>query len=292
MNREHVSSKKSRGTLFMQVKHDLLMGIVYSWKKYVVVLFIFIFLCAMFQKGVIIHREHMGMEGTPNFSDYVIDLYKGMDIFEKVDNGDRFQISGGWMIINIFLTYIIGYYPLKDLKDYGSQILIRSKKRWQWWLSKCIWVIASVLIYYAIGYIVISIFSLFDGGISLTPTYDINMSISKVNTLDFTAGKIIVVTMILPIVMSIALSLIQMTISMVTTPILSNVVLIAIIVASAYYCHPLLLGNYLMILRNDAIVLGQGVNTMVGLGLGGVVSILAIIIGNLRFKKMDILDDK
>lgn len=292
MNREHVNSKKSRRTLFMQVKHDLLMGIAYAWKKYVVVLFVFIFLCAMFQKGVIIHREHMGMEGTPNFSDYIIDLYKGMDIFEKVDNGDRFQIPGGWMIINIFLTYIIGYYPLKDLKDYGSQILIRSKKRWQWWLSKCIWVIASVLIYYAIGYIVISIFSLFNGGVSLTPTYDINMSISKVNTLDFTAGKIIVMTMILPIIISIALSLIQMTISMVTTPILSNIVLIAIIVASAYYCHPLLLGNYLMILRNDAIVFGRGVNTMVGLGLGGVVSILAIIIGNLRFKKMDILDDK
>jgi len=75
-------------------------------------------------------------------------------------------------------------------------------------------------------------------------------------------------------------------------PILSNIVLVSIIVASAYYCHPLLLGNYLMILRNDAISFERGVNTMVGLVLGVIVSILAVIIGNLRFKKMDILDDK
>jgi len=234
----------------------------------------------------------MGLEGSPNFSDYIIDLYKGMNIFEKVNNGDRFQIPGDWMIMNIFLTYVIGYYPLKDLKDYGSQILIRSKKRWQWWISKCIWIIASVLIYYAIGYIVIGIFSLFNGGVSLTPTYDINMSISNVNTLEFTSGKIIVMTVILPIIMSIALSLIRMTISMFIMPILSNIVLVSIIVASAYYCHPLLLGNYLMILRNDAISFERGVNTMVGLVLGVIVSILAVIIGNLRFKKMDILDDK
>jgi len=246
----------------------------------------------MFQRSVIIKREHMGLEGSPNFSDYIVDLYKGMDIFKKVDNADKFQIPGDWMIMNIFLTYVIGYYPLKDLKDYGSQILIRSKKRWQWWLSKCIWVIASVLIYYAIGYIVICIFSLFNGGLSLTPTYDINMYISNVNTLEFTSGKIVVITMILPMIMSITLSLIQMTMSIFTTPILSNIVLVSIIVASAYYCHPLLLGNYLMILRNDAIVFERGVNTMAGLGLGVIISILAVIIGNLRFKKMDILDDK
>lgn len=292
MNNEHINSNKSMKTLFMQVKHDLLMGIVYSWKKYVVVLFIFIFLCVMFQKSVIIHREYMEMEGAPNFADYIVDLYKGMDIFEDTDNGATFQIPGGWMILNIFLTYIIGYYPLKDLKDYGSQILIRSKKRWQWWLSKCIWVLASVFIYYAIGYIVMAVFSLFNGGFSLTPTQNINMDISKVNTFGFTAGKLAVMAIILPIIISTALSLVQMTISMFIAPIISNIVLVTIIIASAYYCHPLLLGNYLMILRNDAIIFEAGVNTVVGIGLGGVTAIMAVIIGNIRFRKMDILEEK
>lgn len=289
MNNAYKKKEKSKNMFLMQVKHDFIMGTIYSWKKYIIVFLIFLFFIINFQSIISSEVKYNSFKNLPNFSDYVIEIYKGRTNFNFDNKLETLKIPASWILINIFLTFIIGYYPLLDLKTYGMQILLRSKRRYQWFLSKCIWVIGNVIIYYAIGYVVMILFSVFNGGISLTPTNEINMNISQVNTTSFTSQTFFCICILLPIIISIALSLFQMTVALFTTSILSNIVIISILVISTFYCNGMFIGNYLMILRNSKIDL-NGVNTINGLIIGTIIIIISIIIGILKFKKIDILD--
>ncbi len=281
--------KRKPQSLLMKFKHDIFMGTIYPWKKNIVVIFIFVFLCSTFQSSISLEKAHGELNGYPNFADYIINIYKGVDVFEANNKMKPFEIPSEWLLINIFLSFIVGYYPLNDLKTYGPQILIRSKSRWQWWLSKCMWTATSVLIYYAIGYLVIIIFALFNGGISLVPIYEINTLVSGIDTYHFTWQQIVFTAMILPVITSIALSLLQMVISLFSNSILSNIIIITIIIASVYYCNPFLIGNYLMIWRNSIVIASKGVTTTMGISIGIFISIMSIWIGSIKFKKIDIL---
>jgi len=195
----------------------------------------------------------------------------------------------GWILLNIFLSVVIGYYPLNDLKEYGAQILIRSKKRWQWWISKCIWIMGNVLIFYAIGYIVITIFSLINGGLSLTPNHNVSLAVLKLDTSSLTTKQVFSVGIILPIVTSMALSLMQLTIAMFSNSIFSNIFIISLLIASIYYCSPILMGNYLMMLRNNIMIGVKGIGTSTGIILSMAISFVSIALGILKFRTYDII---
>jgi len=280
---------KNKSSMIMQIKHDYYMGTIKGWKKYAVVLIIFILLCANFQRGLIISREYDNFREKPTFGNYIIDIYKGVDISNKVDNKEKIEMPPGWILLNIFLSVVIGYYPLNDLKEYGSQILIRSKKRWQWWLSKCLWIVGNVLIFYTIGYIVIAIFSLINGGLSLTPNHNVNLAVSKLDTSSLTARQVLNVGIILPVITSIALSLMQLTLAMFSNSIYSNIFIISLIIVSIYYCNPILMGNYLMMLRNSIMVGVKGIGTSTGIVLSMAISFVSIALGILKFRTYDII---
>ncbi len=280
---------KNKSSMIMQIEHDYYMGAIKGWKKYAVVLIIFILLCANFQRGLVISREYDNFKEKPTFGNYIIDMYKGVDISNRVDNKEKIEMPPGWILLNIFLSVVIGYYPLNDLREYGAQILIRSKKRWQWWISKCIWIIGNVLIFYAIGYIVIAIFSLVNGGLSLIPNHNVNLAVLKLDTSSLTAKQVFSVGIILPIVTSMALSLMQLTIAMFSNSIFSNIFIISLLIASIYYCSPILMGNYLMMLRNSIMVGVKGIDTSTGIILSMAISFVSIALGILKFRTYDII---
>ncbi len=280
---------ENKSSFLMQIKHDYYMGTIKGWKKYAVVLIIFILLCANFQRGLIISREYDDLKEKPTFGNYIIDLYKGVDISNRLDNKEKIEIPPGWVLLNIFLSIVIGYYPLNDLKEYGTQILIRSKKRWQWWLSKCFWIMGNVLIFYAIGYIVIAIFSLINGELSLNPNHKVSLAVLKLDISGLTTKEVFSACLVLPIVTSIALSLMQLTIAMFSNSIYSNIFIISLLIVSIYYCSPILMGNYLMLLRNSLMVGVKGIETSTGIILSMAISFISITLGIFKFKAYDII---
>ncbi|HAR86331.1 MAG TPA: hypothetical protein DCR69_11430 [Clostridium sp.] len=280
---------ENKSSFLMQIKHDYYMGTIKGWKKYAVVLIIFILLCANFQRGLIISREYDNFKEKPTFGNYIIDLYKGVDISNRVDNKEKIEIPPGWVLLNIFLSIVVGYYPLNDLKEYGTQILIRSKKRWQWWLSKCLWIMGNVLIFYAIGYIVIAMFSLINGELSLIPNHKVSLAVLKLDTSSLAAKEVFSACLILPIVTSVALSLMQLTIAMFSNSIYSNIFIISLLIVSMYYCSPILMGNYLMLLRNSLMVGIKGIETSTGIILSMAISFISITLGIFKFKTYDII---
>ncbi len=277
-------------TFLKQIKHDIQIGILYSWKIFIPFITIFLLASADFSSHSSRVTSHLLIQKEPSFSDYAIDIFKGMPIFNPSSFFTKFEIPALFLFITIYLSYIIGKYPFKDLKGFGIQILLRSKKRSNWWFSKCIWCMFNVIIMYIIAYVIFFFFILKTGNFTFFNNPVINQTVSEVDSSRLKELDLFLVVYILPITTSFTLSLLQMVISMFTKPIIGNILIICLIVFSAYFCKSFLVGNYIMILRNECVISNAGVNTITGLIINAIISILCIIIGAIKFKKIDILN--
>lgn len=86
-----------------------------------------------------------------------------------------------------------------------------------------------------------------------------------------------------------ALSVMQMAVSLVIKPFFSFCISAGILVLSAYYLNPLLLGNYAMSQRNDLLI-DNGVNTKTGIVFSLALLVLSCVVGLFIFRRYDILN--
>ncbi len=289
MNNIKFGNEKKKGSFFLQIKHDFYKGTIEGWKRYAISLCIFVFLCFVFQIRAEKIIQFNKISKEISFSDFILFMFRGMNVFDgnAVELQDKLP---QWFLVNIYLSIIIGYFPLKDLSESGIQVLIRTKSRVSWWLSKCLWVTYNVLIYYAISIIVITVFSLFHGGLSLEPSKDLNLILSNLDISKFNFKGILIVGIILPVITSITFSLIQLLISLFTNSIISNMFIITVLTLAPFYCNSFFIGNYLMILRSNLNIGDSGVSIVYGIVICVVLSIATIFIGANKIKRYDILE--
>lgn len=289
MNNIKFGDEKKKGSFFLQIKHDFYKGTIEGWKRYAIALCIFILLCFVFQIRAEKIIQFNKISKEISFSDFILFMFRGMNVFDgnAVELQDKLP---QWFLVNIYLSIIIGYFPLKDLSESGIQVLIRTKSRVSWWLSKCLWVIYNVLIYYTIFIIVITVFSLFHGGLSLELSKELNLILSNLDISKFNFKGILVVGIILPLITSITFSLIQLLISLFTNSIISNMFIITVLTLTPFYCNSFFIGNYLMILRSNLNIGDSGVSIVYGIVICVVLSIATIFIGANKIKRYDILE--
>lgn len=289
MNNIKFGDEKKKGSFFLQIKHDFYKGTIEGWKRYAIALCIFVFLCFVFQIRAEKIIQFNKISKEISFSDFILFMFRGMNVFDgnAVELQDKLP---QWFLVNIYLSIIIGYFPLKDLSESGIQVLIRTKSRVSWWLSKCLWVTYNVLIYYAISIIVITVFSLFHGGLSLELSKELNLILSNLDISKFNFKGILIVGIILPVITSITFSLIQLLISLFTNSIISNMFIITVLTLTPFYCNSFFIGNYLMILRSNLNIGDSGISIVYGIVVCVVLSIATIFIGANKIKRYDILE--
>lgn len=73
-----------------------------------------------------------------------------------------------WLIIQFVIAFATGSYAMEDLNTYGRQILLRSRTRLRWWISKCLWATLTAVFCYIVLYATVAIGS-FISGDSLSP---------------------------------------------------------------------------------------------------------------------------
>lgn len=93
---------------------------------------------------------------------------------------------------------------------------------------------------------------------------------------------------VLPLLFTISLGLLQMSLCLWLKPALSYLIPVSLCIASSYTIHPLLLGNYAMALRSSRVI-SNGVHAGTGLILLICLSLLSVIAGLVRFQKTNIL---
>ena len=106
---------------------------------------------------------------------------------------------------------------------------------------------------------------------------------------ELSTRELVMQLVLCPMAVLAALELIQMLLSLYIKPVFSFLAILAVLTASAYCASPLLIGNYAMLLRSDAIVSG-GVSAPVGLALCLAAALAAVAAGAMLIKHRGLLD--
>lgn len=272
-------------SVWMQyIRHDFINGILAAWKKYAVAALIFSILCGEVFSTILVTRTapSAGSLPDPTWGDYLFFIMKGMGPFNEKDT--QFELNILWLAIYLFLAYIVSFYPFKDLHGYGQLMLIRSQKRNYWWVSKCVWNMGSITLFYAVIWLVTLLFSLCTGTLSLIPTSEIQSLLSKTSATDVQPSTMLLRGLLMPWMVSCSISLLQMTISMITRPIFGILFVCVVLIVSVFTDSFLTPGNYLMALRWHL----PSIDCLHATLLAVPVSIAAVTVGLFYFKKRDI----
>lgn len=280
---------RSKNNVIKLAKRDFTGGILSQWKKFLFAALTFAFASGVFYTLAQASAQEGNIHSTPTLLDALIYIFRGMEVYVPAPD-KPFEVPAIWMLMNLFLAFIIVSYPSKDLNGYGQHMLLHARSRLQWWAGKCIWNVCCVIVFYLIGFAVILLFTVFAGGkVSFQASGEICQQISQFHA-DNVAGSYLMRTvLVLPILTSLALSLLQMALEFLFRPILSYAIILTVLVASAYYCTPFLLGNESMLLRSKA-AMPDGIPFSLSVVIDGAVILAAPVLGYLRFRKSDLLE--
>jgi hypothetical protein len=232
-----------------------------------------------------------GDEMRAGFSDYLAYLYGGMDKYVPGPSMP-FLFPSRWAMIFLSAAFATLTYAYKDMQSYGQQILVRMRGRISWWLSKCVWNAAKTLLYHSLCFLACVMFCIF-AGVSLSGGMDKDILYAVFNTsrenIPQAAGAWPTSMLLLPVLISVGLNLAQMTLSLFVRPVFSFLALAFLMIISAYFTSPYLIGNYAMPMRYDAVILG-GVNIHAGWIIGCAFIVVPVLAGALRFRRYDILN--
>ena len=126
-----------------------------------------------------------------------------------------------WLLLQVMIGYMVGYYAMTDLSTYGQQVLIRSGSRLKWWFGKCVWNGLTVLMIYAVIYLGTIISGTIGGAdVELRLTKEIVTSVCNVDALSGKNFDYIIILFLMPVMVSLAISMIQMFIALISSPII------------------------------------------------------------------------
>ena len=185
-------------------------------------------------------------------------------------------------------------YILYDLMESGQQVIIRTGRRIRWFLSKCLWNICSCLMMFGILIVVTALATIISGGeMSLSRVTKVGAEVYR-GFLDIErtgALKIWTIGVFIPLLAVMSLSMLEMSLCLFMKPVFSFLICLSLLGISAYINSPWMIGNGAMGIRL-LIFVESGISIWIPVLVSGILIAGSIIVGLIRFKKMDILGDK
>lgn len=226
-----------------------------------------------------------------SYGDYLFYLYGGMTEYIP-EYGEVFSFPIVWIVVFLVIPFTLLNYPFKELAGNGRYILTRSTRRTFWWLSKCIWNMLGTFCYHGLllltGIVLCLIFGVEITGAVHTDFVKAALRVRPAEIRDF--SELWMPTLLLPVCVSVSLNLMQMTLSIFIKPIYSFFCIAIVLIVSAYVLSPAGIGNYAMFLRQDWVLIENGVSVNTGYGISLLLILLAVIAGNIRFRFFDVLE--
>jgi hypothetical protein len=265
--------------LLALIRHDIFEGILRRWKYYLaaVLLFSFVALTFVFQSRSYI--EHNKFNDVIDIADFIINVLAGNKPFDP-ESHKGIDISIQWLAFHSFLSFCVGFYVAEDLKKSADSFILRTRSRIQWWISKLIWSCFTVIIYYLLFVLTAFLIALICGDLSFDGALAkklLEVSFHNSN------GCTLIVFLLFSVLISIALSVFQITLSLVIKPFYSFLIVVCYMVASAFYCNDFLLYNFTMLMRNADVSKGSGFIIAAGLIL------ISCVAGTALIKKKDVI---
>lgn len=269
-------------------KRDMNLGVFRRLFMYVVPIFI-----AYMQSNechkVFQYMKHEGLLSSMGTGiDYLLYCTQGMFVFH-FDPKEYFSIPIYWFLFQIYISYIIAYYASDDYNNYGKNLFLSVRNRSSWWNAKCLWCMVSVALYYIIYvFSVLAMASIFGANLKLSYTPEFVGSVFNANALALNIHDILLISIIIPFLVTIGLCLSQVFTGFIFTPVVSFAVVSGVYIVSAYYTEWWLPGSYTMWLRS-ALLTTEGVRPVSGIMFGVLMVFLAWYGGLIYFETKDVL---
>lgn len=269
---------------FKMFLYDLKNGLWRERRKH---LFLFI-LGIAFSVDFQLRWNMIASDTKPSYGEFLLYLFKGME--EYIPSPlNNFRYPEIWILIMLLIVYRTLYYPYQDLLGMGKQVLINSESRRRWWLSKCCWILCSVLADFIIFWATTFVFCLVSGA-----AVSLDISIPMYQYMRVTMTKEMPVNLniqifLMPVLVMASLGLMQMTLSFLIKPFYSFAVTVVVFVSSCYDMNPWMIGNYAMAQRSS-LLLREGMEAGNGIFLSLLLGLLSAGIGLIFFKRYDILN--
>lgn len=204
---------------------------------------------------------------------------------------DSFQFPIRWLFPYILVLFFTLDYARNDLTHGGIQVLIRTHDRTLWWVSKCLWNIMTVLSCFVVEMLV-----WFLSTILIVKSEDFSLNNGLFEGVFYAAlpeqrafeWEYIGIFCILPAIVCVSISLVQMTLTLYIKPVFAYIIAIIYYIAGIYYVTPLLLSNYALSVRSSMIGL-YNFQPKTGVFLCVALGIFAVGVGVLRIYRMDLL---
>jgi len=235
--------------------------------------------------------NYFDVKAQGSFADYMVYIYGGMDKYEP-QKGDPFIFPIRWAVVFLSVSFITLNYPYRDMQSFGQQILVRTKGRVVWWLSKCGWNVLSTLLYHCLLFCAAALLCLaVRGEFSREINKDLMYAVFRMDRMSILPGDAPwpVAMLFLPVLVSLGINLMQMTLSLFVKPIFSFFAVAFLMSSSAYLTSPYLIGNYAMPMRYDMVIQG-GVGIVIGLVVSSALIVASVGVGVVRFHQYDILN--
>lgn len=277
------------------LRYDIRKGLVSDYKKLLIVVAISVAFCIQFRWE---YTSHFSSLTEASFGDILFFAFSG--ISKYTFSPDRpFLFPALWVLLLVLPMFLVLYYPFYDLLGFGKNILIQVGRRRTWWLSKCAWTAVYIMTYFMIIYAVTALFCIvmrvpLSTQISgdaydmvVMKDYDPMTPNSEGHLVEF-MGRMNIQLFVLPVMSMVALALFQMMLSLIISPIYSFIISVGILISSAYYMSPFLIGNYGMTKRSD-LIYSNGMSAAHGILLSLGMAVFSIVLGMIVFNRTDVL---
>lgn len=270
--------------LFNFIKFDLYNGILRKRRKMAAIFLLFVvinftyaaLIHAFIQNGLIPNASSI------NTGDYIMYYLSGISM-ENTSHSIPFL----WIFQMLGCCFSCLHYPLEDLRTSGKHRLILCGNRTIWWISKCLWLSANVIVYYALAYaasLFTSVLSGANANCSITgyTVYLLKLT-GPLNKAPYNGTGYF---LFIPFV-AIAICMLQMTLSLLIQPLYSFVFIAGYLLISVYFKTPYLIGDFAMLARSNLID-AEGFSAITGGTIAGIFIVLSVVFGIVIFRNKDI----
>lgn len=232
--------------LLRNVKYDINEGFFKYWYKWILVFVLQLVNCCVAYNGTTFIRE---IYGNVPLSALEVGAWSGIGRFPYIFNpdvADKFSLPFEWIVQYSVLAYLIGGYIKEDMQGYGVHLMIKSRKRSLWWLSKSIWCVFINVMYFVAIWITNIAFSWIVSGKEMFVIHKFTMENINRYFNGISGKQVFLVMILLPLLVGILHSMIQMVTSMFFGEEAALCLIGVLLVVTSYYSHPLLFSGYSM----------------------------------------------
>lgn len=281
-----------KSSIKAQIKAELSQGIGDVWFRFLIPVAIGMLYSGEFFSKIVRWGKYYNTVLQASFGDCLVYLFQGMKEYIPSPN-TPFEVPIPFLLMNLVLAIFIGNYAVKDIRGFGKLKLVRCRRRGEWWFCKCLWNVVTVLLYYAALYTGVGLMCLFncrmlDKGALFGTHQNILQRFLSTDTPQLLGNKeLLIMTVVLPLLTAIAMSLFQMAMEFLVSPAISFVVIIAVYTFSAYYMSWFFPGNFMMVYRYAQVNSG-GIHLGLSIFVDALIAVAAVIVGYWYFRKYDI----